>query len=164
MPYDVTIERLPISALFDIKGPRAALVDWTDVLPAFPDTPNTATGQDGCLLCHIGPNHWLLRAPLDRETALEGALRPAEAPPEISIVKVSDALTFFRVTGPDATDVLSIGCPLDLHPDAFGANSVSHTEFFGLKALVMRCADGFDCAVESSFGDMIADQLARATA
>ena len=98
------------------------------------------------------------------EEALETELRPTDAPPEISIVKVSDTLTFFRVTGPDAAQVLSIGCPLDTHPDVFGPDAVSYTEFFGLKALLLRCEGGFDCAVEQSFGDMIEDYLSRAVA
>jgi sarcosine oxidase subunit gamma len=106
----------------------------------------------------------LLRADIACEDALTTGLRPADAPPDISIVRVSDTLTFFRITGPDAAQVMSIGCPLDLHPDVFLGDAVSYTEFFGLKALVMRCDDGFDCAVEQSFSDMIADYLERATA
>jgi len=164
MPYDARIDRLPIFALFDLKGPKEALAAWTNALPDFPQTPNTATLNDETLLCHTGQNRWLLRAPLDQENALETALRPDEAPPEISIVKVSDTLTFFRIAGPEAIEILSIGCPLDLHPDSFGPDASSYTELFGLKALVLRCEGGFDCAVESSFGDMITDYLARAMA
>ena len=164
MSYDATIERLPIFALFDLKGSRETLADWAADLPEFPDAPNTLTRADDRELCHIGRNRWLLRAPLSDEEALLAALRPADAPPEISVVRVSDTLTFFRIEGPDAAEVLSIGCPLDVHADVFGESAVSHTEFFGLKALVLRSDQGFDCAVEQSFGDMIADYLARAMA
>ena len=164
MPYDAEIDRLPIFTLFDLKGPQEALSAWTDVLPPFPTAPNTATCQGDLQLCHTGPNRWLLRAPLEREEALEAALRPAEAPPEISIVRISDVLTFFRITGPDAAEVLSIGCPMDLHPVTFGEDAASFTEFFGLKAFVTRCEAGFDCAVDRSFGDMAADYLTRAMA
>ena len=164
MPYDAQIDRLPPFALFDLKGPKDALSDWAPTLPAFPETPNTLTRSGADDLCFTGPNRWLIRAPLDREEVLETELRPTDAPPEISIVKVSDTLTFFRVTGPDAAQVLSIGCPLDIHPDVFGPDAVSYTEFFGLKALLLRCEGGFDCAVEQSFGDMIEDYLSRAMA
>lgn len=164
MPYTARIDRLPLFALFDLKGPQAVLGDWCNVLPPFPDAPNTLTRFDGTELCHIGPDHWLLRAALAAEPGWEEALRPGEAPPEISIVRISDTLTVFRITGPDAGEVMSIGCPLDLHPDVFGEAAVSYTEFFGLKALVLRCEGGFDCAVEQSFGDMIADDLRRAMA
>ena len=105
-----------------------------------------------------------MRAPLGAEAELESKLRPATAPPEISIVRVSDTPTFFRVTGPDADEVRATGCPLDLHPKSFGKNAVSFTEFFAVKALVLRCEGGFDVAVEQSFGDMISDYLRRVTA
>ncbi len=164
MPYDAQIDRLPPFALFDLKGPKDALLDWAPTLPVFPETPNTLARSGEDALCFTGPNRWLLRAPLDREEALETELRPTDAPPEISIVKVSDTLTFFRVTGRDAAQVLSIGCPLDIHPDVFGPDAVSYTEFFGLKALLLRCEGGFDCAVEQSFGDMIEDYMSRAMA
>ena len=164
MTYDVTIDRLPTDALFDLKGPANALADWARTLPAFPKRPNSLTRDGACALCHTGPNRYLLRAPLDQEAQLDADLRPTLAPPEISIVRTSDTQTFFRLTGPDAAQVLAIGCPLDLHETRFLDDSVSYTEFFALKALVMRTQGGFDVAVEQSFGDMIADYLARATA
>ncbi len=165
MAYDATIRRLAISALFDLKGPPEALVRWAgDALPDLPETPNTLRRANGRALCFTGPNRWILRADIGEEPALEAALNPTGAPPEISIVKVSDTLVFFRITGPDAEQIMSIGCPLDLHVSKFGPDAASFTEFFGLRALVMRCDDGFDCGVEQSFGDMIADYLARAMA
>lgn len=164
MPYDATIDRLATFALFDLKGPPEALTTWATTLPALPATPNTLTRAGDDELCFTGPNRWLLRAPLEREDALEAALRPAEAPPDVSIVRVSDTLSFFRITGPDAAHVVSIGCPLDIHPDVFAPDAVSFTEFFGVKALLLRCEGGFDCAVEQSFGDMISDYLSRAMA
>ncbi len=165
MSYDVVINRLPISALFDLKGERAIVLGWAgDVLPDFPDAPNTRTQTDGMSFANIGPNHWLLRADIAHEDRLEAALNSTKAPPEISIVKLSDSLCFFRVIGPDAAQVISIGCPLDLHDSRFPADAATFTEFFGLKALVTRYADGFDVAVDQSYADMIADYLARAVA
>lgn len=164
MPYDVKIDRLPAFTLFDLKGSAKDLAIWVPDLLSFPTAPNTLCRADTMELCLIGPNRFLLRAPCQKEDTLISVLRPAEAPPEISIVRVSDTMTFFRIAGPDAHDVMSIGCPLDLHPNVFGADAVSYTQFFGLRALVLRCDAGFDCAVEQSFGDMVADYLARAMA
>ena len=115
-------------------------------------------------LCFIGPGRYLLRADITQEDALIKALRPSKAPAHISIVRVSDTQTFFRITGEDATQIMAIGCPLDTHETSFGADAASYTEFFGIKALVLRCDGGFDVAVEQSFGDMIEDYLARAMA
>ncbi len=164
MPYKAEISRLPIFALFDLKGPSTAIEDWCDTLPKFPTRPNSLVRDGEFELCHIGPGRYLLRAPIEMEQSLGENLRPGEAPPEISIVCISDTQTFFRITGPDADHVVSIGCPLDIHPSAFGADAISNTEFFGIKAMILRCTDGFEIAVEQSFGDMIADYLARSTA
>ena len=162
--YDVGVERLPLQTLFDLKEPRRALADWCEDLPSFPRLANTAVSRDGVMLCWVGPERWLLRAELGRESGLLEALRPEEAPPGISVVCVSDTLAFFRVTGADADQVMAIACPLDLHASVFGADAVSWTEAFGQKALVMRCAGGFDLAVEQSFGAMVADYFDRALA
>ena len=164
MPYDVITRRLPISALFELKGPRDRLAAWSPRLARLPTQANSLLREDGDTFCHTGPDRWLVRAEIEREAMLQAALRPEAAPPEISIVRVSDTLTFFRLTGPDADEVMAIGCPMDLHPTVFGEEAVSFTEFFGLRALVMRSDQGFDCAVEQSFGDMIEDYLARALA
>ncbi len=165
MSYDVKIAREGLSALFDLKGSSTAIKAWVgDALPKLPERPNTRTARDTVELYYIGQNHWIARAPLDREAALGAQLGPADCPADISIVRVSDTLTFFRITGPQAAEVMAIACPLDLHDTAFGPDAVTYSELFGLKALVMRCEGGFEFAVEQSFGDMIEDYLARATA
>ena len=164
MSYEVTIDRIGAQALFDLKGDAGAVRDWVgDAIPAFPKQPNKSTSKDDATLCHIGPNKWILRAPLNAEDALQLALRPEDAPPDISIVRISDTTEFFRITGQDAAQIMCIGCPLDLHPSEFAENAVSFTEFFGIRALVMRAPGGFDVGVEQSFGNMVADYLARAT-
>lgn len=162
MPYDVIIERLAPFALYDLKGSAQALKDWTGI--TLPNAANRLTHSDTTKLCHIGPSHWFLRAPLAEEEGLEQALKPTDAPPDISIVRISDTQTFFRITGPDAAQVVSIGCPVDLFKTNFPKDAVSFTEFFQLKALILRAPDGFEIAVEQSFGNMIADYLNRATA
>ena len=164
MTYDARIERLPIYALFDLKGPQKELNSWYEGKLDFPERPNTLKRNNSTSLCHVGPNRWLLRDALENEAALTDALKPETAPAEISIVRVSDTQTFFRITGPDAAEIMSVGCPLDLHDAAFGPDAVSYTEFFGVKALVLRYEDGFECAVEQSYGNMIEDFLTRAMA
>ena len=163
MRYDVTCKQAGLSALFDLKGPQADLWGWAgDHLPPMPARPNSLTRRGERSRYHIGPRHLLLRTGIAEEEALERALGPAAAPPQISIVRISDTLTFFAVTGRDADQVMAIACPLDLHPAVFGADAVSHTEAFGLKAMVLRCEGGFECAVEQSHGDMMQDYLNRA--
>lgn len=165
MNYDVKINRQGLSALFDLKGESKALKAWAGkCLPDLPDAHNRLTTSDGASLYHIGRNHWILHAKIEREDTLSKSLKPEAAPADVSIVRISDMLTFFDITGPDAAEIMSIACPLDLHPVAFGDTAVTFTEAFGLKALLRRVGDGFEFAVEQSFGNLIADYLARATA
>ncbi|MGI9389478.1 MAG: sarcosine oxidase subunit gamma family protein [Boseongicola sp.] len=163
MSYEATIRRVGAMALFDLKGPQAALSDWAgEALPLFPNTPNTATLKDEAELLFVGRNHWLLRAPLEREAEFETVLRPEISPPEISLVRVSDTQTFFSITGQDADQIMSIASPLDVHPSVFPENGATFSEVFGLKALILKQSEGFCVAVEQSFGDMIEDYFARA--
>ena len=165
MSYDVTFRRCGLTALFDLKGVAEAVTAWVgDALPDFPNRPNHRSEKDGAEVFYIGRDHWITRAPLEQEEALEARLNPTNCPADISIVRVSDTMTFFRVTGPDAGEIMAIACPLDLHDTVFGPDAVTYTEVFGLKALVMRCQDGFEFAVEQSFADMIDDYVARAMA
>ncbi len=164
MSYDAAFARLPVNACFDLKGAESALVEWigAEMLPGFPADANRCRKANGVSLDHVGPRHWLLQADIDREDELNGALRPHEAPAEVSIVRISDTMATFRITGTDAAHMLAIGCPLDLHEAAFPEDAVSFTEFFGQKALVRRCVGGFEVSVEQSFGDMTEDYLTRA--
>lgn len=162
MSYDVAITDGPVRAIFDLKGPQAALADWAgDTLPGFPDAPNRRVREDGKTLAHIGPDHWLLIADLTREEALTDALKPADAPPEISIVRVSDVYAWVRITGPDAAHVTAIGCPLDLA--RLPEDGATFTEFFAQKALLLRCDHGFEVAIDRSYAAWIAEMLARIT-
>ena len=165
MSYQVNIKRHGLWALFDLKGQGDQIENWAGgSLPALPDRPNSLTTQGDLELFYIGRDHWILRAPIEREDSLNDALKPEACPAEISIVRISDTLTFFSVTGRDMVDVMAIASPLDLHPSVFPPDCVTYSEVFGLKALVLRCDGGFEFAVEQSFGNMVEDYLSRATA
>ncbi|MEM7429461.1 MAG: sarcosine oxidase subunit gamma family protein [Pseudomonadota bacterium] len=159
MAYDVTVERLGLSAVFDLKGERAAVGAWLgDDGPEFPSAPNTASFGERAELLWTGPDHWLYRAPLE----MEESLLACEVPDEISIAHVSDTFAAFMIEGADANEIMSIACPLDLHASSFPENGATYTEAFGLKALVCRRKAGFQLFVERSFGDLLADYLTRA--
>jgi sarcosine oxidase subunit gamma len=162
MRYDVTIRRPDPSALIDLKGGAATISRHLSGLDLpLPETPNTSTRADGHELYWIGPEHWLLRAPIAAEAALLRQLSAEGLPPEVSQVLVSDAYVFFDILGPAAAVVLAVASPLDTHPAVFPENGVTFTEAFGLKALVIRRDGGFALAVDRSFADMTADYLDR---
>ena len=72
MIYDVDIKQLSLMALFDLKGTQSALAEWCgEVLPAFPEQAMRMTFKDQRELMFVGPEHYLLRAPLDQPRGSE---------------------------------------------------------------------------------------------
>ena len=160
MIYDVKIQRKFLNALFDIKGSIREVKSYLkEYINSLPVEPNSYIAQGNWKILYVGPNHWILMAPIDEEKELISSLRPHDCPASISIVLISDTLTFFYIEGPDAFDILSIASPLNLNIDAFTPNTATFSEIFGLKALTFRCGDGFQFAVDQSFGDMVSNYL-----
>ena len=71
------------------------------------------------------------------------------------IVLVSDAYTFFTVTGNQADEILAIASPLDIRLTNFPENAATYSELFGIRSLIMRRQNGYLIAVERSYTDMI---------
>ena len=162
MKYDVEIERLPTFAVFDLRGKCADLVAWTGY--EFEESPGRFLKGGFYKSCHVGPDNWLIIANISKEKEISNAFRSNETPAQISIVKLSDAYTFFSVNGNDFENVVSIGCPLDLHTSSFPSDAARFSEFFGIRALFIRDQHGILIAVEQSYGNFIEDYLTRATA
>ena len=165
MTYDVEINQLGLMALFDLKGHRDAMANWCGAaIPAFPEPALCYSAENDMELMSLGRDNWMLRAPVANEDALLGALKPDAAPTEISVVRVSDAFSFFSVTGSEAAEVMAVATPLDIHPDVFPENGAAFTEVFSTRGLILRVDSGFHIGVERSYAPMIADYLARTIA
>ena len=165
MTYDVQIRQPDLMALFDLKGANTALSKWCgDTIPPFPAAPLTYEVKAGRELIAVGPDHWILRAPIDQEKGLAATLKPDQAPDDISIVHISDTLNFFEVTGPETQEVMAVATPLDVHMDVFPANGAAFSEVFSVKSLVIRIDNGFHLGVDRSYAPMIADYLTRTIA
>ena len=80
---------------------------------------------------------------------------------DVSVVLVSDTLTFFSVSGTGAKDIMAIASPLDFYETKFRENSVTFSEVFGIKALIKRVENGFEFGVDQSYGDMVEDYLSK---
>lgn len=161
MAYDATAKRIGIRAVFDLKGSRAEIAEWSGpALPGFPEEPNTRSADGGCELMWVGRKHWLLCAPLERESELLGLLKPDKAPATVSVALVSDVYEFFRLEGPDAPELVSIASPLDYC--ALPSNASTFTAAFGQKALFIPRGGVFEIAVENSYAAMFEDCFAAA--
>ena len=148
MTADLTVTGPAMRAVFDIR----LRVD-SPALPPWPVRPNSRTTAGNRNLLWLGPDRWLLLAPLAEEEALHAAL-PADG-----VTLWSDSLAFFTLTGPGADAAMAIACPLDLHPRAFAADGASWTDAFGTRALVLRDGAGWLLAVEPSYADYITAHL-----
>ena len=157
MGYQATIKKLGLSTIFDIKGDASAASKRISHLGlVLPSDVNTATEKDGQYLCWVGENHWLLLAPSGEENQLLDTLAPNDPAMDCRIVLVSDAYTFFTVTGNQADEILAIASPLDIRPINFPENAATYSELFGIRGLIMRRQNGYLIAVERSYTDMIA--------
>ncbi len=160
MAYDVNIERKLLNALFDIKGSiRDVKSHLKEYIDSFPTEPNSYISQGNWKIFYVGPNHWILMAPILEEEHLLSSLRPHDCPNSISIGLISDTLTFFQINGPDAFDIMSIASTLNLNSDSFTSETATFSEIFGLKALIFQDGEGYQFAIDRSFGDMVSNYL-----
>ena len=161
MIYNCHIQALAPQTVIDIKG------EPVDVLPrllrlGLTDPPPLRAAVAGDLrVLRPSPHHWLLLAPLASEDPLLGQLNTPEPAADTMILSVSDAYQWFAISGPEAREVLAIGCPLDLDPGVFAYDSATFTEMFALKALLLADADSFVVAVDRSYAPMVVDWFAR---
>jgi sarcosine oxidase subunit gamma len=145
----------------DAKGPAAGAVGLALDL-ALPLEPNTVVRAGESTALWLGPDEWLLVAPPGRERDLETRIRDAAGDEPVSVTDVSAQRTTLLVAGPRARDVLAHGCPLDLHPRAFGPGRCAQTTL-GRTQVVLVARDepraGFWVLVRSSFAGHLAQWL-----
>lgn len=108
----------------------------------------------------LGPDEWLVLSQAD-ETAVAAELREALGGGPGSVVDVSANRTTLELSGPAARQVLEKGCPLDLHPRAFGPGQAVSTTV-GPVAVLLWQVDGvptYRLFPRSSFADYLARWL-----
>ncbi|MEI7515769.1 MAG: sarcosine oxidase subunit gamma family protein [Betaproteobacteria bacterium] len=175
---NVTLGELPFTDMLNIRGNAAdagfvhAVQQATGL--ALPLVANTATlGEPGQLLW-LGPDEWVLKfTPSGAHyqhpgpaQAMEATLRSALAGQHVSLVPVGHGFSTLTVRGAGAADLLARGCPLDLHPRAFGAGAVaqSHVAKAGATLLCLAPGTHFELTVRRSFADYLYRWLCEAGA
>lgn len=73
----------------------------------------------------------------------------------------SDTLAFWRISGPDAEQIIAIASPLDIHPAVFGETGASWTEAFGERAAILRLPGGFEIGGDCSYAARIDDYFVK---
>lgn len=153
-----------LRARADDKAFATGLSDLFDL--ELPAEPNRYTGDSEHALLWLGPDEWLLLAPDGEGPDIENRLRTAlDDDPWLAIVDLSHNYTGLALSGPSARDVLAKGCPLDLHPRAFGEGQCAQTILAGTRVLLRATAsDTFELWVRNSFARYTAQWLADAMA
>lgn len=125
-----------------------------------PIAPNTVARAGERAALWLGPDEWLIVAPA-QDAALGGTLRKALAGQASSVIDVSAARAVLCITGPGARGLLACGCPLDLHPRAFGPGRCAQTLLARATILLEQAGDApvFRLYVRASFAAYLASWL-----
>ena len=113
----------------------------------------TAAGSRSALW--LGPDEWLVVAD-DRDEGLAGELHAALDGGPGSVVDVSANRTTLELRGPAARATLQKGCPVDLHPRAFGPGTAVLTNLGPVPVVLWQTgASTYRLLPRSSFADYV---------
>jgi sarcosine oxidase subunit gamma len=116
-------------------------------------------------LVWAGPDDWFIIGPKGQAEALSTRLREALAGQHHAVTDVSSGYTVLHLSGVPAREVLSQGCPLDLHPRVFGRGACAGSHFFKASVWLWQTDDVpvYELLVRRSFMGYVWLMLERAT-
>ncbi|WP_118180249.1 sarcosine oxidase subunit gamma [Paraburkholderia phosphatilytica] len=119
-----------------------------------PAKANTVARGNGYDVLWLGPDEWLVRSQQPQAAMLEAKLAEALAGQFASAVDVGSGYTVLEISGERARDVLSRGCPLDLHPRVFAPGQCAQSHYFKASIVLIPLADdAYELVVRRSFAD-----------
>ncbi len=133
----------PDMARLSLRGDAAALGAAFGI--ALPVQPCRAASAGDRTALWLGPDEWLLLAPL-------GTLDPAVPVEGAAVVDIGHRQVGLVLDGSGAADALAAGCPLDLHPSAFPPGMCTRTVFGKAEIVLWRQSEArFHMEVWRSF-------------
>lgn len=163
---DAIVEPIGFHALVNLRGRPDDDGFLKAVEQAFgvslPLEPNTWNGNAERAALWLGPDEWLLMAPDGEARGIEDAIRAARGDdPWLSVVDLSHNFTGLAVAGPASRELLSKGCPLDLHERVFNGKACAQSILAKTRVL-LRLVDEtprFELWVRNSFARYTAEWL-----
>ncbi|WP_026178874.1 sarcosine oxidase subunit gamma [Streptomyces hokutonensis] len=155
-----------VNVRLDAKGAAADAVGLALGL-SLPLEPNTVVRAGELRALWLGPDEWLVVGPPDTQRDVEDRIRAASGDEHVAVTDVSAQRTTLLVSGARARDLLAHGCPLDLHPRAFGAGRCAQTTVARTQVVLVARDEpgaGFWVLVRSSFAGYLTDWLLDAAA
>ena len=166
----VALSETPLHEIVNLRGQAGdpmfaeAVASATGLAP--PTTPNTLVENDNHCIMWLAPDEWLVygkHAETPSASPLASRLERALAALFSAVTDQSSAYATLRLQGQQATAVLNKGCPLDLHPRAFGPTHCAQSHYFKTSFLLRRLApatpDAWQLIVRRSFADYTARML-----
>ncbi len=121
----------------------------------------TSHGQHSVLW--LGPDEWLVVSQMSAD-ALVPALQESVAGAHAAVVDVSANRTVLELRGASARAVLQKGCPLDLHPRAFGPGQAVSTTLARIPLVLWQVGpDSYRLLPRASFAEYVARWLLDAS-
>lgn len=127
-----------------------------------PLEPNRWSGDSDRSAIWLGPDEWLIVGADGDAASIEEAIhRSRPDDPWLSAVDVSHNYTALLLSGSNVRELLSKGCPLDLHPRAFGPGDCAQTILAKTRVLlrVLDDGDSIEVWVRNSFARYTANWL-----
>ena len=155
---------LPPAARYVLRGGPAVRSAAQAALGfAVPESACRAGGDGERAALWLGPDEWLLIAPLRFDSALPAMLQHALSQLPHSLVDVSHRQTALAVAGEQAATLLAAGCPLDLDESAFPTGMCTRTMLAKAEIALWRTgALEFRIEVWRSFAAFVSQFLAEA--
>jgi sarcosine oxidase subunit gamma len=147
-----------ISVRVDPDSPAAAAVEAV-VGARLPRSCGQVTADGYHSVLWLGPDEWLIVSQVAPDTLLD-ALSEAVGDAHAAVVDVSANRTVLELSGPAARPVLEKGCPVDLHPRAFGPGRAVNTTLARVPLLLWQVGpDTYRLLPRSSFAEYVARWL-----
>jgi sarcosine oxidase subunit gamma len=148
----------------DASDPAFAAAVMSATGLALPVAANTARVGNGRQLFWLGPDEWLLKTAAGTGEVIEAALRSALVGQHFSVVQVGSGNTTLSLQGAAAADLLSRGCPLDLHARSFpdGSLAQSHIAKANVVVYCLKAQESFEITVRRSFAEYLFKWLCEA--
>jgi len=145
----------PIFARYSLRAGEAVLPRIADALGfALPQTACRSASLGARQALWLGPDEWLLLCAIDDRLGDELAAALAGQPH--ALVEISCRQTALIVSGPQATDLISSGCPLDLGLTAFPIGMCTRTLFGKAEIVLWRTGEAqFHIEVWRSFAGYV---------
>ncbi len=152
----VIVEHVPLLTQIDVRL-GAALVEQAPY--PLPTTPNTVWEEGARAALWLGPDEWLVLGPPGAGPEIVDELAAALDGLRRSIVDVSANRVALELSGPRATEVLSKGCSLDLHPRSWQPGMCAQTMLARAQVILHERSDSTGILIRPSFAGYLVDWL-----